>query len=263
MKVIDRGHGTPLVLVPGIQGRWAYMRPAVDALAERCRVVTFDLCGERGVGRFDPRNGLGDFVAQIETVMDERGLDRAVICGVSFGGLIALQFAASHPERTSALVLASTPGPGFTLRRRHRLYARVPWLFGPLFLAELPRRVRRELRMAIPDPRARLRFSWRQAATLLRAPVSMSRLATRARLIGATDLPAACRAITAPTLVVCGEPSLDHVVPADGASAYADLIPGARTVRLDRTGHLGSITRPGLFASVVGDFVDGQRHAAA
>jgi hypothetical protein len=31
--VIDVGHGPPLVLVPGIQGRWEYLRPAIEALA--------------------------------------------------------------------------------------------------------------------------------------------------------------------------------------------------------------------------------------
>ena len=56
MTVIDRGHGTPLVLVPGIQGRWEYMRPAVDALAERFRVVTFDLCGDRDGAGLDGRD---------------------------------------------------------------------------------------------------------------------------------------------------------------------------------------------------------------
>ena len=44
--MIDRGSGTPVVLVPGIQGRWEWMRPAVDALAARCRVLTFSLCDE-------------------------------------------------------------------------------------------------------------------------------------------------------------------------------------------------------------------------
>ena len=38
--VIDRGAGTPLVLIPGIQGRWEWMAPAVDALAARTRVLT-------------------------------------------------------------------------------------------------------------------------------------------------------------------------------------------------------------------------------
>ena len=33
MDIIDRGSGPPLVLIPGLQGRWEYLRPAVDALS--------------------------------------------------------------------------------------------------------------------------------------------------------------------------------------------------------------------------------------
>ena len=32
MRIIDRGSGPPLVLIPGLQGRWEYVRPTVDAL---------------------------------------------------------------------------------------------------------------------------------------------------------------------------------------------------------------------------------------
>ncbi len=263
MHVVDRGSGRPLVLVPGIQGRWAYMRPTVEALADSFRVLTFDLSGERAAGPFDATRGFSDFITQIETVLDERALPDAIVCGVSFGGLIALQFAAQRPARTTALVLASTPGPQFVLRPRHRMYARLPWLFGPLFLAELPRRVGRELRTAIPEPGRRYQFSWRQAATFPRAPVSLSRMAERARLIGTVDIEAQCRAIERPTLIVSGDPSLDYVVPVDGTCEYGSLIAGARMTRLDRTGHLGAITRPELFASVIKQFVDGERHAAA
>ena len=44
--------------------------------------------------------------------------------------------------------------------------------------------------------------------------------------------------ITAPTLVVTGERALDKIVPVDGSLQYARLIPSARHVTIDRTGHL-------------------------
>ena len=39
MTIVDVGSGPPVILVPGIQGRWEWMKPAVDALSARCRVV--------------------------------------------------------------------------------------------------------------------------------------------------------------------------------------------------------------------------------
>ena len=269
MQIVERGTGTPIVLIPGIQGRWAYMRPAVDALARSFRVITFDLAGERGAPPYDASRGLDCLADAVRQVLDRTRLERAVICGVSFGGLIALRFAAAHRDRTAALVLVSTPGPGFRLRPRHLVYTRAPLLFGPLFLAEVPRRLRAELLMALPGARERWQFSWRQAITLLAAPVSLTRMAARARLIGATDPAADCARVGVPTLVVHGESALDHVVSADGSSAYAQLIANARAVRIAGTGHLGYITRPDTFASLVAAFVasnahlTGDRHDAA
>jgi 3-oxoadipate enol-lactonase len=259
-SLIDRGAGTPLVLLPGIQGRWEYLRPAVDALAASFRVLTFSLCGERGSGlRFDPSRGLDNYADQIGRVLDDRGLDRAVICGVSFGGLAALRFAASRPDRTDALVLASTPGPLWRLRASHQIYTQAPWLFGPIFLAGAPGRLRREIAVALPDPRARRRFLGGQIRTLLTSPLSLTRMAERARLISILDRVADCRRVTAPTLIVTGEPGLDYVVPVEGSSRYLEFVAGARAAVLERTGHLGSITRPYAFAQVVADFAEAVR----
>jgi 3-oxoadipate enol-lactonase len=256
MDIVDRGAGTPIVVVPGIQGRWQYAGPTIDALSRSFAVITFSLCGERGSPPIDSARGIDCFADQIAAVLDARGLDRAAICGISFGGLAALTFAAKHPDRTSSLILVSTPGPGWRLKRRHEMYARRPWFFGPVFLAETPRRVRREIAAAIPNRLGRFRFALRQLRAAAGAPVAFARMAERARLISTVDFAREASRVSAPTLVVSGEPRLDFVVPADGTSQYARLIPGARAVRLERTGHLGSITRPDAFAAIVREFVD-------
>jgi 3-oxoadipate enol-lactonase len=264
MQIVDKGLGPPLVLVPGIQGRWEYMEPAVDALSKRFRVITFSLCGERGSGlHFDPSRRLDNYTDQIMSALDACEIDRAAICGVSFGGLVAIRFAAAHPSRCRALVHASTPRPGLSLRRKHQIYVRLPWLFGPLFIVETPWRLRDEIRAALPDRRARRALRSRTLRTLLTAFPSVSRMAARARLLAATDLRRDCARITAPTLVVTGEPALDHVVPVEGSSEYTRLITGAHSAVLERTGHIGSITRPDAFAQLVRAFVDEHHHAAA
>ncbi len=258
------GNGPPLVLIPGIQGRWEYLRPAIDALGRSFRTLTFPLCGERGCDQpLDPALGIDNDVRQVTAVLDRSGIDRAVICGVSFGALPAIRFAARYPERTSALVLVSAPGPGWRLRPRHRVYSRWPWIFGPLFLAESPWRLRAEIRAALPGIAARWRFVRRQLAALIRAPLSLRRMAARADLISHTNLLDDCGGVLAPTLIVTGERSLDHVVRVDGTMAYMDLIPGARHATLDRTGHLGSITRPEAFATLVREFVGASSRPAA
>jgi pimeloyl-ACP methyl ester carboxylesterase len=246
-----QGDGPTLVLLPGIQGRWEYARPTVDALARYFRVVTFSLGGRLRNGRdiFDSA------VDQLASVLDAHHIDRAILCGISYGGLVAIRFAAMHPERTTALVIASTPGPEWHLRPRHHVYARWPLVFGPLFLTESPFRLRAELLTALPDPAERRRFVRWQVRTILLAPVSLLQMAERARELPVPGVVADCRRVTAPTLIVTGEQALDRVVPVEGTASYMELIQGATHLVLERTGHQGTITRPGVFAAMVNEFV--------
>jgi 3-oxoadipate enol-lactonase len=195
----------------------------------------------------DPSRGFDNYVDQIAAVMGQADMQRATICGVSFGGLAALRFAATHPERTDALVLVSTPAPGWHLRPRHRFYARFPRLMGPFFLVETPWRLRAEFAAAFPERSARRRFALSQLRVLLEAPLSVTAMARRAVMIGTADTLADCARVT-------GEPRLDHVVPAAGSADYSRLIRGARNAIIERTGHLGSITRPDAFAAAIRDF---------
>jgi 3-oxoadipate enol-lactonase len=264
MQIVDRGAGTPVVFIAGLQGRWEYMRRGVDALAEACRVITFSLCDEPVSGHlFSPAKGLDNFLDQIESALDTCGVARAAICGVSFGGLVALHFAARRKERAASLILVSTPGPDWHLRRSHEIYARRPWLFAPLFFAGMPGRLRAEFEAALPSVTERWRFEFEQLRTLVKAPLSPARMAQRARMIGEADRLAICEEISCPTIVVVGEPELDRVVPVKSTAAYARLIHGASLVQLDRTGHLGCLTRPREFTAIVKRFLDERAHAAA
>ena len=115
-------------------------------------------------------------------MLDAHRIDRAIICGISFGGLVAIRFAARIPNERAALILASTPGPGWHLRPRHDVYARWPRLFGPLFLSESPFRLRAELVTALPDRADRRRFvRWQIADASSPRRVSLLQMAERAR----------------------------------------------------------------------------------
>ena len=257
--MIDLGKGSPIVLIPGLQGRWEWMRPAVEALAKHHRVVSFSLCDER-TSPFpcDPARAFENYVAQVGTAMDRAGLREAAIVGVSYGGLIAAEFSARHPERVSALVLASALHSHWRPNQDQQRFLRSPRLQSPLFAANARARMQPEVAAAFPAMGARLRFMASQGARVAMAPASPSRMARR--VVWATGHRFADpRTITARALVLTGEATLDHVVPVQVTEQYMKELQSAQRVVLERTGHIGLVTRPDSFAEILGRFVDGTR----
>ena len=94
-----------IVLLHGLASTsriWIMMAPL---LARRYRVLALD---QRGHGESAKPDGLYDFkavVGDLAAFVDATGLDRPVIVGHSWGGNVALEYAATHPRRTGALIL--------------------------------------------------------------------------------------------------------------------------------------------------------------
>lgn len=249
-------HRPPLVLVPGIQGRWEWMRPAVEALARHFSVLTFTLAGERTSGHpFDRRLGFDNFVVQIDRVLEDAGVASAAVCGVSYGGLIALRYAALRQDRVRQLVLASALAPGWEPDARARFYSRAPVLLSPLFAAGAIGRAAPELLSAEPRPLRCAVMTARHLLRVARAPMAPRLMRERIRLLQGIDFDRCARAIRVPTLLITGEPRLDKVVPTAVTLRYTQSIPEAEVAVLERTGHLGIVTRPGPFADLVSGFV--------
>jgi len=254
--MVDTGEGPPLVLVPGIQGRWEWMQPAVEALARHFRVLTFSLAGERTSRHpFDRRLGFDNYVVQIDCVLEEASVSDAVICGVSYGGLIALRYAAMRPERVRELVLASALAPGWVPDERARFYSRAPMLLSPVFVVGAVRRAAPELLSATPGLMRCASTAIQHLARCAAAPMTPRLMRDRVRLVERIDLRRSATAIRAPTLLLTGEERLDRVVPTRMTLGYREYIPHAEAAVLERTGHLGLVTRPAAFAGRIRDFV--------
>ena len=100
-----------LVLVPGfishVELVWDFppARRMIERLASFSRLITFD---KRGTGLSDPVQGaptLEERMDDVRAVMDAAGSESAALLGVSEGAAMSILFGASHPERTTALVL--------------------------------------------------------------------------------------------------------------------------------------------------------------
>jgi len=256
-------HGTEhqaprhLVVIPGIQGRWEWLRPAIDHLNKRIPTTSYSLCGDLGSGcRLDPVAGFDNYLRQLDAVLDRIPSQRIALCGVSYGGFIALRYAATRPERISALILSSSPSPGWKPNARQGAYIARPWISTPLFLATAPARILPEIHAALPDWSSRISFCASHMARVISAPALPPLMGARIREEQLIDFRPDCAAIRLPTLVTSGEPALDAVVPVEATREYLSLIAGAKYAMIERTGHLGLLTRPAVFADIVCTFLN-------
>lgn len=260
--MVDKGTGIPIVLIPGLQGRWEWMRPTVDALAKHYRVITFSLCDERSSPfPCDPGKAFDNYLDQVDLALDRAGVERAIIAGISYGGLIASEFAARRQRRVSGLVLASALHKTWRPDRRQQRFLRAPRLMSPVFVATAPGRMNAEVAAAIPRIGDRWRFKASQGARVALAMASPSKMARRLAWAAGHHY-ADPHSVTAPALVVTGEPGLDRIVPVDVTRRYLEDLDSAQHVVLKDTGHLGTVTRPNEFADVLGRFVDALRRSA-
>lgn len=252
----SNGAGPPLVVVPGIQGRWEWLRPALDELSRSCRTLSYSLCGDFGASwRTDPAIGFENYLRQLDDVFEDSHIERAAVCGISYGGFIALRYAATRPHRVSRLILASSPSPGWKPNPRQSSYIARPWMSTPAFLATAPARLWPEIHAAFDNFPDRMRFCATHMLRVFAAPAIPSLMAARIVEQQSIDFAADCAAVACPVLVTSGEAHLDTVVPVEATRRYLSLIPGAQYATIERTGHLGLLTRPHVFASIVAGFV--------
>lgn len=108
----DAGSGEPaVVLIHGWGfGNRSHLLPQFEHLARTRRVILIDLPGQGASDPAPPDFGFADCAAAIAGVLDDMGIDRAVVCGHSFGGLVAVEVAAAFPERVAGAVLLD-PAP--------------------------------------------------------------------------------------------------------------------------------------------------------
>jgi 3-oxoadipate enol-lactonase len=243
----EHGRGEPLLLVMGygLSGdAWIPLLPALRGF----RVIRFD---NRGTGDSGPCGDgftIETMAGDAAAVLDDAGVQRAHLHGVSMGGMISLSLVLAHPDRVGALVLGCTTASPlrFAAKRPEALeLARaatlmgsdpeaaldrlLPLVFSERFLRENPsiRDLGRALATAPVHPEAAMRT--------MRA---MADLGTGR----AFDVAGRLGEIRALTLVQHG--SDDRLIPVEAGRALAREIPGAEYQELEGAGHAYATERP-------------------
>jgi 3-oxoadipate enol-lactonase len=120
----DAGRGECVVLIHGHPFDRTLWAPQLAALRDGFRVVVPDL---RGFGESPVTPGsvtMSEYAADVEDLLDDLGVGRAAVIGLSMGGLVTMELAAARPERYWAIGLVATTAEPVTaqekLTRRQR-----------------------------------------------------------------------------------------------------------------------------------------------
>lgn len=239
------GERTPIVFLHGVGSDKSVWDAQLAYFGKERRAIAFDYPGYGGSDPAAAGTTRDDFAAAILSAMSALGIDRAHVCGLSLGGVIAIAIAHAAPERVESLILADSfaehpDGPG--------IYDRS--VAGSRDMRALAK-ARVDALLAQPaDP-------------LVRREVieTMARIDPAAYIIGAeavwlADQRDRAAAIRAPTLVLCG--TEDAPTPPELSMQLAELIPGAHFEPIERAGHLTNLEQPHTFNGLVSAFPKGR-----
>jgi 3-oxoadipate enol-lactonase len=246
-----RGTGETVVFLHGIGGNRENWADQLALFGRDFRAVSIDL---RGYGDSDDVDALefGDFVRDVQCVLDSLGVDRAHLVGLSMGGLVAQAFYAQAPQRVLSLCLVacrSGAAPVLPGARRDNF---VSERLGPL-RAGGPEALARSLAPTLIGSAASVQASERVMASLRKLrPDSYARvLEARMRIEPFLDL----STVNVPVLVIGSDE--DKVAPLEQMRELAAAIPQARLQVIHGAGHLVNIEKPVEFNAALGAFLRG------
>jgi pimeloyl-ACP methyl ester carboxylesterase len=227
----------------------------LERLASFSRLVLFDM---RGVGLSDRGPEPPALELQrddVAAVMDAAGIIDAIVFGGARAATMAMLFAATHPERTRALVLyapvaKTVSAPGFPYGKS----AEEQRAFFERFVREVG--TGRNLALQAPSRAKDERFTawWARFERLVASPSAYEELA---RIFTDVDVRDVLPAIHVPTLVIHRDG--DAIVSAGQAAYVAEQIQGARLVELEGVDHLPFVGDGDAIVDEIQEFVTGVR----
>jgi 3-oxoadipate enol-lactonase len=231
-EVAGPGDAPVVVLLHAIGTSLAMWDPQAGALEHGHRTVRVDLRGHGGSPVVDGPASMADLAGDVIRLLDDLEVERASICGLSLGGMVGLQVAASHPDRVDRLVAACVTAKPASPQA---------WL-------DRARAVRTGGTRAIEDLvlerwgyTARAPEIGRLIVEMLAATPAEG-YAACCEAIAAMDLGPDLPRVTAPTLLLVGAD--DPAAPAETAREMAAIMPDARVVVIDGAAHLANVERP-------------------
>lgn len=257
---IDQGPkaGVPIILIHAFPLNHTMWKPQMSALTGKFRVIAYDVGGHGGSNVGDGQYTIELFVGDLIALLDYLKIEKAILCGLSLGGYIALRAVERHSVRVSALVLADTRSEADSddakVKRTTTLqlikekgvsvFAEefVKMTFSPETFDANPELVRTVKKMILKNP-----------------PLGIcgALLALGLR----TDTTTSLQHIKVPTLILVGEK--DKITPPAASLAMLEKIPNAQMHIIPHAGHFSNMENPSEFNRRLLSFLSKKKNTPA
>jgi 3-oxoadipate enol-lactonase len=249
----DVGAGQPILLIHGFTNYGLSWAPQLAALVHSgYRVILPDLHGHGASSPATALCNVSELAADMVGLLDHLGAGPVALCGLSLGGMVALQMALDQPDRVAGIIVANSRS-SFTGPEMTAMVDDWIALFlqedGPLkrLHATWHALVNEEFRESAPG-----RAAFDAWAQVLRTVQGLS-LCHVARGMSQFDLRGRLAAIRAPALVISGEH--DRLFSPDLSCEISGQIAGSRCSMIPDAGHLSSLDSPDQFNQLLLDFL--------
>lgn len=245
----DVGTGTPLLFLHGFPHRRTLWAPQLGAMMQRARCIAPD---QRGFGESPARGpySMDRWADDAIELLDALEVRRAVLCGLSMGGYIALAAWRRHPGRIAGLVLSNTRAGADSSEGRERRDAMIALarekgaeaVADAMIVGMVGRTTRERNPALVVEVHAML------ASASVEGIVAALE-ALRDRVDSTPTLPT----IDVPTLVIAGDE--DALVSLAEARAMHAAIAGSRLEVIAGAGHVSNVERPATYNHALADFL--------
>jgi pimeloyl-ACP methyl ester carboxylesterase len=226
----------------------------MSGLSTQARCLAADLRGF-GASTVEGPWSIDQFADDLAALLAARNVDRAVVCGLSMGGYVALAMIRRHRALVRGLVLTSTRATADTAEAREKRARLIEFVREHGVEALAARQLKAMIGATTFERRPHVRESLRHmmaAAPLEGVVGALHAMAER------PDASGLLPTIDVPTLVVGG--AEDTFTPPDELRAMAAQIPRCRFELLAAAGHACAYERPGAYNHIVGEFLGSLRY---
>jgi 3-oxoadipate enol-lactonase len=244
---------TVLVLLHGFphdRTLWRAQQVANSTALPNVRLIIPDLPGFGASAPLDAPS-MDAYADEIAALLDELGVTRAVIAGLSMGGYIAFAFWRRHRTRVQSLILidtkASVDADAAKAKRRELIANVTQHGVGSIVESMLPGQLGKTTRATATETVAFV-------TTMLGHAPAVGVVDAAHAMLTRSDSMATLETIDVPVLVLVGDE--DVLTPVSDAVAMSSVIPRARLVTIPEAGHLSPLEQPATVNAAMAEFLD-------